>query len=115
MLASGITVEEGLLGGRDVRLKCRVLSQQCSQPWSMCGQSLTTFYYNLFLVLPFQYLACAVLKSSRTSASTDGGGCLMEDPGVPAAPVVDAPDAEVPVVVVDVVEVDVGPEPDPDS
>jgi hypothetical protein len=39
----------------------------------------------------------------------------MEDPGVPAAPVVDAPDAEVPVVVVDVVEVDVGPEPDPDS
>jgi hypothetical protein len=38
----------------------------------------------------------------------------MEDPGVPAAPVVDAPD-EVPVVVVDVVEVDVGPEPDPDS
>lgn len=61
------------------------------------------------------YLACAVLKSSRTSASTDGGGCLMEDPGVPAAPVVDAPDAEVPVVVVDVVEVDVGPEPDPDS
>lgn len=56
-------------------------------------------------------LACAVLKSSRTSASTDGGGCLMEDPGAPAAPVVDAPDAEVP----DVVEVDVDPEPEPDS
>ena len=60
------------------------------------------------------YLACAVLKSSRTSASTDGGGCLMEDPGVPAAPaapVVDAPDAEVPVVA----EVEVGPDPDPAS
>ena len=57
------------------------------------------------------YLACAVLKSSRTSASTDGGGCLMEDPGAPAAPVDDAPDAEVPVVA----EVEVGPDPDPAS
>ena len=38
----------------------------------------------------------------------------MEDPGVPAAPaapVVDAPDAEVPVVA----EVEVGPDPDPAS
>ena len=51
------------------------------------------------------HLACAVLKSSRTSASTEGGGCLMEDPGAPAAPVAEAPDAEVP----DVAEVEVGP------
>ena len=33
----------------------------------------------------------------------------MEDPGVPGVPVVDAADAEVPVVAV---EVDAGPEPD---
>jgi len=38
VLASGITVEEGLLGGCDVWEKGRVLSQQCGQSWSMCGQ-----------------------------------------------------------------------------
>ena len=52
------------------------------------------------------HLACAVLKSSRTSASTEGGGCLMDDPGDPVAPGAGAPDADVPVVVV---EVGVGP------
>ena len=44
----------------------------------------------------FTHLACAVLKSSRTSANTDGGGCLMED-GAPGVPVAEASDAEVPV------------------
>ena len=57
------------------------------------------------------HLACAVLKSSRTSASTEGGGCLMEDPGDPAAPGAEAPGTEVPVVVAEVGVGSAAPEP----